>query len=330
MAVPRKIQRAGGTHAILISNAFEEFISQKEAQGSAASTLRNYKQSFEYFMEFNDFDDSTPITEIEQALFFKWMNSMRIEGIAPTSINHYLRDVRAFFYWCMDEGREYVKPRFKIEMIKGQEESIKFFDDEDIAALLRKPSIKKDVDNFAEWRTWAIVNWVLGTGNRASTIVNVRIGDISYKDKEITLTHTKNRKAQIIPLSPALEIAIKEYIRLYRANCKWNDWLFPSIQDIKLTTDALRHSFTKYCHDRGVNQTNIHGLRHTFARDYIRNNGTPFTLQKILGHSTLEMTKRYVALVAADLKKDFEKVSPLDNIRKSAKRAVKLRRLLEE
>lgn len=323
MAVKRKVQRNDGASVMLVSNAFEEFIEQKEAQGSAASTLRNYNQSFEYFMEFNDFDSSTAMEEITQSLFFKWMNSMRIEGIAPTSINHYLRDVRAFFYWCMDEGREYVKPRFKIEMIKGQEESIKFFKEEDVATLLVKPQPK---DSFAEWRTWAIINWVLATGNRAATITAIKLYDINYKDREITLAHTKNKKAQVIPLSSSLETVLKEYIRIWRNNARISDWLFPNIGDEQLTTNALAHAFAKYCHDRGVEQTNIHGLRHTFAREWIKNNGNTFTLQKMLGHSTLDMTKRYVSLVAADLKKGFDAVSPLDNIKRAAKRTHTIKR----
>ena len=86
-----------------------------------------------------------------------------------------------------------------------------------------------------------------------------------------------------------------------------------------LTPLALSHSFAKYCKARGCTHTNIHGLRHSFALNWIRNGGNEFKPQKILGHSTLEMTRRYVALATSDLKKDYEMFSTLDKLTYSKK-----------
>jgi integrase/recombinase XerD len=223
----------------------------------------------------------------------------------------------------MDPARGYIAPAFKIEMIKGQEEPLKLFTDEELELLLEKPRAK---DSFTDWRTWAIVNWVIGTGNRAATICQVQIGDIDFKYKEITLQHTKNKKAQTIPLSPALETVIKEYIRIWRKESSAEDYLFPSVADEKLTTNALAHSFGRYCNDRGVERTNIHGLRHNFAKGWVRNNGNMFALQQILGHSSLDMTRRYVKLFGEDIKEDFEKFNPLDNIKRAGKRTHNVKR----
>ena len=55
----------------------------------------------------------------------------------------------------------------------------------------------------------------------------------------------------------------------------------------------------------------LHAFRHTFAVNYIRRGGSVFHLQKVLGHSTLEMTRRYANLVTADLQAVHEKVSLL-------------------
>jgi len=79
-----------------------------------------------------------------------------------------------------------------------------------------------------------------------------------------------------------------------------------------MTQSALKDSFTQCCRGRGVNRTNLHGLRHSFERGWIRNNGNVFTLQKILGHSSQEMTRRYVKLFDDELKQDFDQFSPLD------------------
>ena len=323
MGVQRKIKKAVSNSAIAVSQAFEEFIAEKEAKNLAPSSLRNYRQSYNYFMEFNSFTEETTADEITSNHFFHWIGNMKLEGVKPTSINHYLRDCRTFFYWCMATDREYIKPAFKIEMIKGQEEPLKMFTDEDIENLLIKPRIN---DSFATWRTWAIVNWVLGTGNRAATICDVQVGDIDFKAKEIALRHTKSKKAQIIPLSSSLGTVLKEYMRIWRQDVEGEAWLFPNVGEEQLTTNALRHSFSKYCHDREADRTNIHGLRHNFARAWIRNGGGLVQLQRILGHSTLDMTRRYVNLFADDIKEDFDDFSPLDNIKKAAKRTHAIKR----
>ena len=299
---------------------FESFYLEKEAGGLAPKTLKNYRQSFEFFTKFCGFTEETTVPEVEQTMIFKWINTMKLEGVKPTSINHYLRDLRAFLYWCME--MEYLVP-FKIKTIEAQEEQVKLFEDWEIEALLEKPRPR---DGFVEWRTWAIVNWVLATGNRAATICDVRLTDVSYAKKEIVLRHTKNKKAQIIPLSNSLEMAIKEYCRMWRKDAPVDGFLFPNIGEEQLTTNALRLSFGRYCKSRGVEKSNIHGLRHNFAKGWVRNNGNMFVLQKILGHSSLAMTRRYVKMFSEDLKEDYDMYSPLDTIKKSKRRTAAVKR----
>ncbi len=322
MGIKRKVKQAIGSDVVLLDAAFDDFIAEKIAKPVVPKTIQNYKQSYGYFVEFNDFDEATTCNEVTQSHIFKWKNTMKIEGISTASINHYLRDVRAFLYWCMDEARVYVE-YFPIEEQGGQEEPLKFFSDEELEALLAKPRIN---DSFAEWRSWAIVSWVLATGNRARTICEVQIGDVDYKENEITLRHTKNKKAQVLPLSPALKTVLQEYCRVWRRGRDNEASLFPNVGDEKLTTNALAHSFARYCHNRGVDHTSIHGLRHNFARDWVRNGGNIFALQRLLGHSTIEMTNRYVNLFGKDLKQNYDVYSPLDKIKKAGRRTQKVQR----
>src|SRR5438132_2885261 len=55
----------------------------------------------------------------------------------------------------------------------------------------------------------------------------------------------------------------------------------------------------------------LHACRHSFGSNYVRRGGSVFHLQKVLGHSTMEMTKRYCALVTTDLQAVHERVSLL-------------------
>lgn len=323
MAIKRKIQRSAEAELILLSEAFEDFMTEKRAQGVSEATLRNYEQSYRYFCRYNGIDEDATADEVTERYIFRWINAQRNDNIKNTSINHYLRDVRTFLYWCMADPREYISPAFKIKLVEGQEELPKMFSDEDIELLLQKP---KKGDSFVTWRTWAIVNWILGTGNRSTTICNVKIADVDFRKKEIIITHTKNKKNQILPLSTATASAIKEYMRIWRKGADPDTYLFSNIGEEQLTTNALRHAFTNYCRDRGVNQTNIHGLRHNYAKACVQNNLNIYKLQQMLGHSTIAMTRKYVVLYSEDLKEGYDDYSPLDTIKKSRSRAQKLKR----
>lgn len=297
---------------VSLDEAFNEFIQQKEANGLAPSTIRNYNLSYHIFYTYNEFDKETPVTIITNNLINKWINHMRKEEIATSSINHYLREIRAFTNFCVK--REYLDSPIEIPQLKQQEELPKFYSDEDIEKLLAKPS---NNDTFTEWRMWGIVNFVLATGARASTIRNVQLDDIDFNNANINLSrHTKNREALNIPLSSTLANALREYTR------KWHitDYLFPNVGNEQLTDSALRSAYVRYCQARDVEQTNIHGLRHSFARSWIINGGNQFKLQRIMGHKNLSMTNRYVKLFAQDLRTDYESYSALDVIKKKSKR----------
>lgn len=320
MAVKRKVSL--GKEYISIEQAFDEFIAEKENNGMAEKTIRNYTQSFEYFIVFEfDGDTTKDVNEILKIYVEQWKASMIKEGKRVTTINHYLRDVRTFLYWCMHEDRLYIEPSYKIDVVKGQETLPKIFTDEEVAILIAPP---QNVTDWIEWRDWAITNWVVGTGNRAETVCELKIGDIDFKNQQVVLRHTKTKDIQVIPLSSALENVMRTYIRKCRSGCSANDWLFPNISDERLSYNALAHSFSKYCKRRGVERTNIHGLRHYFGTSLARRNFSGEKIQKLLGHSTYNTTQKYIDLVDNDLKEDYASFNPLDSIKRNSTRRKKV------
>ena len=328
MGVKRKIKVDNGENAIFMCDAFSEFLAEKASQNLVEKTLNNYAKSYEYFIEFEfDGNDEIDIATVQKIYVQHWVADMLKQGKRATTINRYLRDIRTFLYWCMDIDRQYLNT-YKIELVKGQEELPKIFTTEEVLLLLQKPTNQKD---FVEWRNWAIVNWVLGTGNRASTICNVKIGDIDFDTKRIILRHTKNKKAQVLPiLSSTMEKAIKLYIKKCRSGkyVTSDSYLFPSVEEVQLTYNALAHSFSKYCKERNVEHTNIHGLRHYFATEWAKNNGGDGDrLQIILGHSDYTMTKRYIKLSTEDLTTGGLDCTPLDkiNVKKRHKKVVEMK-----
>lgn len=316
MAIQKRKKKTGTT----LSEAFEMFVLEKEVNNISSDTIRNYKMSFDKFCEQLELNpDEVEIKKIDVNTINKWKAIMKKQEIRISSVNHYLRDMRAFLNWAMNDDRCLIEEPFKITMVKGQEELPKDYDENEIKLLLKKP---RKNDTFGQWRNWVITNWILATGNREATICNIKIDDINFQKKEIVLNRTKNKEVQVIPLSAELERALKEYIALWDID----KWLFPSISGTKLTTNALRKSYTVYCKSRNVSHSNLHGLRHTFAGYWIKNNGDVFKLQQLLGHKTLEMTRHYVKIYGEDLKEDYNKYSPLDTVKRKERRTREIKR----
>ena len=99
------------------------------------------------------------------------------------------------------------------------------------------------------------------------------------------------------------------------------DYLFCNECGEQLTESALRQGIARYNQSRGVSKTGTHLFRHTFARKYLMDcGGNAFTLQKLLGHSTLKMTKHYCAIYDADIAKNYDDFSPLAQLQKPQER----------
>ena len=315
MAPKRNIKKVEGVNYTTIKEAYHAFEAEKRAVGLVEKTLKNYRQSLEYFLDFCGFTpESTNISFITKEHFTTWVNSMRETTLTPMAINHYLSDCRVFCYWCMHEDRKYI-PRFKIELLSAQEAKKKTYDKDDIKKLLRKPLVKDD-RFFTEWRNWAIANLIYDMGARASTIIEIQLGDVDLSKRTIYLRHTKNKALAHMRISAACVKVLKEYMA-WRIDADPTDYLFCNVSGEQLTYNALAHSFRGYCKDRGSKQGNLHGIRHTFATELAGNtNGDMVRVQKALGHSSIDMARKYVDMAAVDMG-NYDEISPLSKAKDS-------------
>lgn len=266
-------------------------------------TFRNYSSTLKQFEESFNLSDISPATIAE------FVNIQKDRGLRPASINHYLRGLRVYVNWLAKN--EYME-HFVVNMVKGQEEEFKCYSDLELKKLLQRP---KRNASFGEFRQYTITCWVLATGNRASTVRNIKMKDIDLVNMEIHLKHTKNKTSYVIPLSQQLYKELSDYIRIWRYNASSEDYLFCDSQEGKISASALTNCTRKYNLERGVKITSLHSLRHTFARNYLKNGGNVFMLQRILGHKTLDMTRRYANIICEDLKLNYSSFSALDAIK---------------
>lgn len=308
MGVAKKIQRRKNS-SLRVLEVFEMFRIEKKALGIEGTTIRNYQESLTKFLRFLECEDME-LHKLEKMDILEFIGEMQEQGLKVATINHYLRDLRAFFNWC--SAADYMEP-LSIKLVKGQESVKETYSEDELTLLLKKPQ----KDFYCEWRTWAIIHWILATGNREKTVCDIQMQDINMKEKEIVLRHTKNKKIQIIPMSTELANILCQFIRDFRSEALPEEYLFCNVAGERLSENALKLSVREYNLSRGVTKTSVHALRHTFAKYWIRNSGDAFRLQKMLGHSTLDMTRNYVNMFSADLKEGFDEFSPLDKLKRS-------------
>jgi len=89
---------------------------------------------------------------------------------------------------------------------------------------------------------------------------------------------------------------LKEVLENYLKTWEWDidDYLFPTYEGKQMTVSSLQSTIREYNISRKVTKTSLHLFRHTFAKNFILAGGGMVQLQMLLGHSTLEMTRRYI------------------------------------
>lgn len=299
---------------ISLKKGFDKFIVYCEVKNLSDMTIKYYQDGFNFFKTFlksikNREDKSFEIEAgaITKEMIDNYILTMKKSNIKDSTINIRLRSIRAILYYLMEEGDVNY---FKIKLISETTESKKLYTDDDIKMLLKKPN--KKTCTFAEFRTWALENLFVATGVRSRSARNVRIQDLDFENDLIYIDVVKSRKGLVIPMSISLKKVLIEYLSVRKG--KSGDYVFCNLEGNQLTKDALNNIIAKYNKQRGIDKTGVHLFRHYYAKKYIQNGGDCLKLQKLLGHSSLEMTKRYVELYAVDLQVDYNQLNPLDTM----------------
>jgi integrase/recombinase XerD len=289
-----------------LAELFDDFQLENRVKNLSEMTIRFYDQNLVHFFRFMNDIGIDYVREIAKKHVDKFILWLKKKGLKATTINTYMRATRSFLYFAM---RENYLIQFEINLIKADREQKEPYSEEEIKKLIKKPNIREC--GFVEHRNWVLVNYLLETGNRLNTVLNLMVQDIDFDNGMVILTTTKNRKAQYNPISEQLIKVLTEYIRMYRL--KEDDYLFINEFGEPLTRNSLQHSIARFNKKRGVEKTSIHAFRHTFAKHYITSGGDAFKLQRLLGHSTLDVTLNYVNLYSEDLKEGFDKHGILAN-----------------
>ena len=299
---------------LTMGEGFNKFIISCECKNLSPKTINYYKKEFDRFSIY--YTESHFIKTLSQDIVNGYILYLQSESKAnDITIASYMRGVRAFCYYFMKNGW---CNNFEIVIPKATKKIKETYTDGELAILTKKPDFAKCT--FTEEKTWLFECFLLATGCRLSTALNLQVKDVDFDNNVLKLTKTKNRKQQIIPMAINLKKMLKEYIMQYRADDdelvkpSGEKYVFCNDYGLKATNSTYENNVRRYNHARGVERTSIHAFRHTFAKNYIKSGGDAFRLQQILGHSDLTMTREYVNMYADDLSDNFTNLNALDKM----------------
>jgi integrase/recombinase XerD len=255
---------------------FEQFVKERKfLHNVSPRTIEWYEQTFNWLRKYEPTDAGCKAFVI----------GMREGGLKPISCNSRIRVANAYFKWA--------KLPFKISRLKEEETLLPLLSTEQVGKLIvHKPK------TVCGHRLLTIVLTILDTGLRIDEALTLRSELVDFDNMLFTVAG-KGRKERKLPFSDGLRKILYRYLKTKTGK----GLLFSTKDGNKLGRRVVLRDFKLLCRKLGFEPPPraIHALRHTFATNYIRRGGSQFMLMKILGHTTLEMTKKYVHLQTDDL-----------------------------
>lgn len=179
---------------------------------------------------------------------------------------------------------------------------------------------------FTGSRDRAILFVLTDCGLRASELCGLATDDVDWSGQTMLIRHAKGSKERVVPFGQATRQALSAYMA--RRGELDSRALFVTVYGEGFDHFRLRHIIMRRCETAKISgiRCSPHTFRHTMAVSYLRNGGDVFSLQKLLGHSSLEMTRKYAELSETDVRDKHRLFSPADRLQ-SAKNTTGRKRL---
>lgn len=303
--------------AISVKKAVEGFNLHLLAEGLSPHTIRDYNLTLRRFQEF--IGPLTPLDcivpdQVRQFLAYWQGATVAPAGVAPrparklsskTILNMHTA-LSSLWSWAVREGfaEEHVLSG-RIKPPRAEPPPIEPLDNDQIHALMS--ACRKSERNTA------VMLFLLDTGCRASEVCGLRVADLDLKRGSAMIENGKGGKKRVVGFGPKTGRALFRYLA-GRGEIGDHAPVFAARGGGALSRRGLLGVVQRAGKRAGINGVYPHLLRHTFAINYLRFGGDIYTLQKMLGHSSLDMVKRYLKIAGADVLRVHRRASPVENI----------------
>ena len=285
------------------------FLLSCKVENYSPKTIDTYKTFLGYFVDFCRSCNVNSVEQIDMLVLMKYIERCKAR-VKPITVHDYYRVVKRWLNWLVKMGIIKENPGDKIGHIKYPSKIIETFNEGHIQGMLTicNDGTKNGI------RNQAIILLLLDTGLRLNECASLTLRDVDI-EQETIIVMGKGGKQRRVRFGKQAQKALLKYL-LSRKDRLPNLWL--TEEGAPLQKMGVEMIIRRIRDRAGISDVrcSAHTFRHTFAINYLRNGGDVFTLQYILGHSTLDMTQRYVAsLKSEDAMNGHKKWSPVDNMK---------------
>ncbi|MDR1465989.1 MAG: tyrosine-type recombinase/integrase [Oscillospiraceae bacterium] len=289
-----------------LQSAIEEFLIDQQVRGNSSKTLKYYRQTMGVFREFAG---DIALVEITLLLCKRYYIHLSQRKIASTTMQSYVKALRAFLSWCFSEGYIVENIPSRLKLPKAQRKVIDVLTDDEIRRLFA-------CFNLRDWygiRNYAMCALMLDSGLRLNEVVSLEWGGV-HVPEGYAIVNGKGNKQRIVPLGLQSKKVLIRYLGALSMKHTIEDEkaaLFVKDEQTPIKQSTVESLFRKLKRKAGIPRLRPHLLRHSFATRYLENGGDVYSLQQILGHTSLDMVRRYVHQTPSKTIACFPQFSPL-------------------
>ena len=301
-----------------LSKLVAKFEVHKRSEGYSERTVEWYQQSLSLFQAWlaeqgmsTCLDD---LGEDEMRLFILHLKARpSLKGPASShTVNNRVRALRSFFNWLYEKDYTECHRLQKVKPPKPRELQIQILTDEEIDRIFASVNPNTAMGS----RNTAIYSLMLDTGLRLSEVVSLKYEDV-HLDSRYVKVLGKGDKERIVAFGTNCHKTLLNYAQHYRFENQeeGSDTFFLCIDGHSMGAEGLRSLIERLSKAAGVPRLHPHLMRHTYATRFLLNGGNVFLLQQNLGHTSLEMVRKYVHIASRMSAQISQGFSPLDQFK---------------
>jgi integrase/recombinase XerC len=294
-----------------LDSTLKHYLLACRVEGFTPATILNHKVNLNKFVGFIQQEVGlTMVAQVTTDNVLGYLAGCADRGLSRQSIYDYHRDINRWFNWMVEQGILDKSPCRLIKAPKFTRKVLEVFTEAQIQKLILHCG-----DTFHGIRDKAVIIMLLDTGLRLKELSYLEIPDVNLDTGLIRVRMGKGQKERMVHFGKSAQLALVKYLT-QREDTNKALWVTPG--GLTLGFRGVQQLIRRLKVRTGITGVRVspHTFRHTFAINYLRNGGDVFTLQSILGHSTLEMTKRYTStLNQEDAIEKHKRFSPADQWR---------------
>lgn len=304
-----------------LQQLFDEYISERQyTTRLRMPTILSYKLAFKYFttiMPEVTMPEDLVVPRMHE--FFKRVdtrkrivgkNTIKM-GVKISTIHTYGGRLRAFFEWLVEQREIKENPLSEIKIPAPEYTDQRALKKEQVEKIYTAITLHSK-NSLILRRDTAMVSTFLFCGLRSGELAGLTVPDIDMIKRTLHVRPetSKSKKPRTLPIHPILLLHLRDYMEERKKLKYKTESLFVSSNgDRGLSAHGYKHWVEKLVRDSGV-KFHRHRFRHTFATNLANCNTGIVKIQKLMGHSDLKMTARYLRSVDTEfLEEDIAKLS---------------------